>query len=158
MSTTVTYKGQTLGTVNNETRTLDVKGFYCEDDITLTDVTQGGGGQTLLHYVSLVPETTLTNNNKASVQLDPGYCVILVICVDDLTPPASGYIAITWYSVIYADQRHSTILRANGTVGSDNNQCSFNRTTGILQLGGQYGYFPAGTHYDIYQFSWPELS
>lgn len=44
MATTVTYKGQTLATVENATKTLQTKGTWVEDDFTLTDVTQGGGG------------------------------------------------------------------------------------------------------------------
>ena len=44
MSTTVTYKGSTLTTVNNQTRTLNTSGKYLEDNITLVDVTSGGGG------------------------------------------------------------------------------------------------------------------
>ena len=43
MSTTVTYKGETLTTVENETKTLETAGTYLEDDITLTDVSGGGG-------------------------------------------------------------------------------------------------------------------
>lgn len=43
MATTVTYKGQTLVTVENATKTLQTKGTWVEDDFTLTDVTQGGG-------------------------------------------------------------------------------------------------------------------
>ena len=43
MATTVTYKGQTLATVDNQTKTLQTAGTWCEDDFTLTDVTQGGG-------------------------------------------------------------------------------------------------------------------
>lgn len=53
MSTTVTYKGATLTTVDNATVTLDTAGKYCEDDFTLTDVSGGGGGGntvTLLMY------------------------------------------------------------------------------------------------------------
>ena len=38
MSTTVTYKGSTLTTVNNQTRTLKTAGKYMEGDIILTDV------------------------------------------------------------------------------------------------------------------------
>lgn len=48
MSTTVTYKGNTLTTVENATKTLTTAGKYLEDNITLTDVTQGG-------TVTLVP-------------------------------------------------------------------------------------------------------
>lgn len=45
MATTVTYKGQTLATVENQTKTLQTAGTWCEDDFTLTDVTQGGGSE-----------------------------------------------------------------------------------------------------------------
>lgn len=37
MSTTVSYKGSTIATVENSTKTLLTGGTYCEDDITLTD-------------------------------------------------------------------------------------------------------------------------
>lgn len=43
MSTTVTYKGSTLTTVNNQTRTLKTAGKYMEGDVVLTDVTSSGG-------------------------------------------------------------------------------------------------------------------
>lgn len=46
MSTTVSYKGQTLTTVSNDTKTLLTEGKYLEDDLTLTDVS--GGGSTLI--------------------------------------------------------------------------------------------------------------
>lgn len=42
MATTVTYKGQTLATVENQTKTLQTAGTWCEDDFTLTDVSGGG--------------------------------------------------------------------------------------------------------------------
>lgn len=43
MSTTVTYKGQTLTTVENATKTLQTAGTWVEGDFTLTDVTASGG-------------------------------------------------------------------------------------------------------------------
>lgn len=42
MSTTVSYKGQTITTVSNDTKTLLTEGKYLEDDLTLTDVSGGG--------------------------------------------------------------------------------------------------------------------
>ena len=42
MSTTVTYKGSTLTTATNQTRTLKTAGKYMEDDITITDVSGSG--------------------------------------------------------------------------------------------------------------------
>lgn len=59
MSTTVTYKGQTLTTVENQTRTLQTAGKYLEGDIILTDETGGGGGV----------ETNTVSNLYASVAL-----------------------------------------------------------------------------------------
>lgn len=44
MSTTVTYKGNTLTTVDNQTKTLNTSGKYLEDDITLVDVTSVPSG------------------------------------------------------------------------------------------------------------------
>lgn len=44
MSATVTYKGATLTTATNQTRTLDTAGTYLEDDITITDVTTSPTG------------------------------------------------------------------------------------------------------------------
>jgi len=37
MSTTVNYKGSTITTVNNETKTLNTAGTWVEGDITLVD-------------------------------------------------------------------------------------------------------------------------
>lgn len=42
MSTTVTYKGNQIAEVNNDTKTLLTAGKYMEADVLLTDVTQGG--------------------------------------------------------------------------------------------------------------------
>lgn len=41
MSTTVTYKGNTLTTAINQTRTLNTAGKYMEANVIITDVTQG---------------------------------------------------------------------------------------------------------------------
>ena len=42
MSTTVTYEGSTIATVENDTKTLQTKGKYLTDDITLTDTSRSG--------------------------------------------------------------------------------------------------------------------
>lgn len=39
MSTTVTYKGVTITTAENQTRTLKTAGKYMEADVVVTDVT-----------------------------------------------------------------------------------------------------------------------
>ena len=45
MATTVTYKGATLTTVDNQTKVLETAGTWMEDDLTLTDVSGGGTGE-----------------------------------------------------------------------------------------------------------------
>ena len=64
MSTTVTYKGETLATVENATKKLLTAGKYCEDDFTLTDVS-GSDEDTLLlalrNQVTSVSDDTLTS-------------------------------------------------------------------------------------------------
>lgn len=52
MSTTVTYKGQTLTTVENQTKTLQTAGTWVEGDFTLTDVTASGGGDELYNLIN----------------------------------------------------------------------------------------------------------
>lgn len=51
MSSTITYKGNTLTTVNNQTRVLNTSGKWLEDDITIVDVTQSGGGTPAISVV-----------------------------------------------------------------------------------------------------------
>lgn len=47
MATTVTYKGETLTTVDNATKVLQTAGTWMEDDLTLVDVSGGGSSDTL---------------------------------------------------------------------------------------------------------------
>lgn len=61
MSTTVTYKGETLTTVDNATVTLETAGKYCEDDFTLTDVSGGGGSGP--YVVGVEPQNKFTVSN-----------------------------------------------------------------------------------------------
>ena len=71
MSTTVTYKGSTLTTVNNQTRVLETGGTWLEDDITLTDVTQGGITPTGTKQINISQIGTVTEEvtNYASAQI-----------------------------------------------------------------------------------------
>ena len=50
MSTTVSYKGNTIATVNNNTKTLETEGKYLEADVILTDVTPTYTDGNLLSY------------------------------------------------------------------------------------------------------------
>lgn len=53
MSSTITYKGSTLITANNQTRTLLTRGMWLEDNIVITDVTSGAS-------VTITDETNAT--------------------------------------------------------------------------------------------------
>lgn len=52
MSTTVTYKGNTIATADNDTVTLETAGTWLENDITLEDVTSGGADSDVLEAVA----------------------------------------------------------------------------------------------------------
>lgn len=63
MSTTVKYKGNTLTTVSNATKTLKTAGKYMEGDVILVDVTESGSGSGVVWqdsqgYVHLSDEGT----------------------------------------------------------------------------------------------------
>lgn len=62
MSTTVTYKGSTLTTINNQTRTLKTAGKYMEGDVILTDVTSSSSPtlQSKTYNVSSAGTATVT--------------------------------------------------------------------------------------------------
>lgn len=60
MSTTVSYKGDTIATVNNNTKVLKTGGTWLEDDITLVDVTSGGGGSPVISPLSVTENGTYT--------------------------------------------------------------------------------------------------
>lgn len=69
MSTTITYKGETLATVSNATKTLTTQGKYLEDNITLTDVS-GSAPILQTKSVSITPSTTAQSQ---AVTPDAGY-------------------------------------------------------------------------------------
>lgn len=68
MSSTVTYKGSTITTVSNTTKTLTTAGTYLEDDITITDVSASTTLQTK------TKSYTPTESSQAEdVTADSGY-------------------------------------------------------------------------------------
>ena len=63
MSTTVTYKGNTLTTVSNNTKTLKTAGKYMEGDVVLTDVSASANvWQDANGYIYLSPEGAPSTN------------------------------------------------------------------------------------------------
>lgn len=68
MSTTVTYKGSTLTTATNQTRTLETAGKYLEDDVTIVDSTPVVSLQTKNKTY-----TPTTSQQTEAVTADSGY-------------------------------------------------------------------------------------
>ena len=65
MSATVSYKGETLTTVTNETKTLTTQGKYLEANIIITDSSSGGG--------SLQDKTVTPSQATQTIVADEGY-------------------------------------------------------------------------------------
>lgn len=96
MSTTVSYKGSTITTVNNETRTLLTQGKYLEANIILTDVSQAGGSSygvcsngisghytesystTLEYYPSGIPKAFIIYRTEALTPLVNNVCLAMI--------------------------------------------------------------------------------
>lgn len=95
MSTTVTYKDNTLTTVNNATKTLKTAGKYMEDDITLVDTSTP----------SLQSKSATPIESAQTITADSGY--------DGLLSVSIGAISST-YVGSGIDQRSSSDLTASG--------------------------------------------
>lgn len=89
MSTTVSYKGDTIATVNNNTKVLETGGTWLEDDITLVDVTSGGGGT--------LGTKSITSNGTYNASSDgyDGYSQVSVNVSGGVTPTGTKQISIT---------------------------------------------------------------
>lgn len=121
--------------------------------------TGGGGHARQAFYQKFYPAETYAQTNKLSLELEPSdNCFILVRAVNYPTPDSTQYKALLWglnrayFNSTYTNSGtiHS-ILRPNGTIGTDATQCSFNASTGILLLGGEYGHFLPDDEYEVIQ-------
>lgn len=66
MSSTVSYKGNTIASISNTTKTLNTKGKYLEDNITVTDVTSSGSDSILIEKSITENGTYLAANDNAN--------------------------------------------------------------------------------------------
>lgn len=155
MSTTVTYKGSTLTTVNNQTRTLKTAGKYLEDDVTLVDVS----GSTINNQNKSVTPTESTQ----TVTYDSGYTGLNQVEVgaisstyvgsgisrndsDDLTVNGAAITAVAGYyesnaSKTVASGTAGTPTATKGTVGNHSISVtpSVTNTTGYITGGTKTG-------------------
>lgn len=79
MSTTVTYKGSTLATVENATKTLKTAGKYMEGDVTLTDVSSAA--PTLQAKSNIAPTTS-----SQTITPDSGYDGLSSVQINAISP------------------------------------------------------------------------
>lgn len=84
MSSTITYKGETIATASNNTKTLKTAGKYLEDDITVTDTSSS---------ITLQNKTATPTESVQTLQADAGYTGLGTVTVDAIP---TNYGLITW--------------------------------------------------------------
>lgn len=146
MSTTVTYKGSTLTTVNNQTRKLLTSGKYLEDDITLVDATAGGTSKN----IQVIQGTTRTTKSA------------MTAIGSELTVSKTGTYDVYWVGVrstTSGSYTYATQLYIDGVAyGSENsawsNNIQNNHLSGISLTANQklrvYGRNSRNSSYYIY--------
>ena len=147
--------------VAQSSQNIDTNGTY---DTTLknevvVNVAGGGGHARQAFYQKFYPAETYTQSNKLLLQLEPSdNCFILVRAVNYPTPDPTQYKALVWgQNRAYFNSNYTnsgtihSILRPAGTIGTDGSLCSFNSSTGILYLGGEYGHFLPEDEYEVIQ-------
>lgn len=122
MSTTVSYKNNTLTTVDNETKILSTAGKYMEDDITLVDTTSGGAEVLVVDTPDAAGGTIREITVTESVKLQGQKEVTLTSSPQTVTPD-TGYegfrsLIVKFPSVggaIYQDEYGYLVLSDEGT-------------------------------------------
>lgn len=127
-------------------------GFVSE----IGNIPSGGLPGRLIAYETVIPTSDATNSSKISINL-PIKSKYLIAVIADSTPETDQnlYWALLWMApkLFNSITNISSILRPNGEIGTDQNMCAYNTSTGVLTLGGEWGYFKAGLPYHVYMFA-----
>lgn len=144
MSTTVTYKGETLTTAENQTKTLRTSGKYLEDDLTIVDVTSGGGGGsswTLIHKEDIdVTFSSTTATFMQEITVDGIFTTDLIcVIITDKAGARNNYFYrfLAWFCNIEAKNGTTGTISTSGrqALSKDSNGKWTNTQT-------QYGVYP----------------
>ena len=112
----------------------------------------------LIDSAEITMASTANNTNRVEIQLTPIDNGFVAVYIDEFPAPDASLSTALWWMHFVSSAGNATgnaLLRAAGTIGSDNYMCSFTKTTGLLKLGGQYGSFIAGLKYNILEFEFP---
>ena len=129
MSTTVSYKGETIATVSNQTKTLTTEGKYLEDDITLTDVSSSS--PTL--QTKSVSYSPTTSQQTATVTADNGYDALSQVNVTVAAMPSGTVTA------------PASISGSSASVSTGTNTLTLSKTVSVTPTVSTAGYVSSGT-------------
>lgn len=90
MSTTVKYKGNTIATLDNETKTLTTAGTWLEDDIEIVDVSSGSS-QSLIVDTPDVNGGTIREITTDTVVMLEGAKTVTPSSTQQIITPSQGY-------------------------------------------------------------------
>ena len=118
MSTTVTYKGSTLTTVNNQTRTLKTAGKYMEGDVILTDTSAGAA---TIESLNVTPSESAQTFNSSSVD---------------------GYKPVTVSAIKLQNKSVTPIEEEQIVIAGENHDITFSKSGAPTRIGTSYtGYY-----------------
>lgn len=126
MATTIKYKGTTIGTADNNTKTLKTAGKYMEADVILTDVTSGASAPNLQAKTNITPSTS-----SQTITPDNGYDGLSSVQINAMPPGAVTSPA--------------TISGTAATLSTGTNTITLNKTISNTPNVTNAGYISSGT-------------
>ena len=161
MSTTVTYKGNTLATVSNNTKTLKTAGKYMEGDVVLTDVSQS---TPTIQLLNVIPSETAQTFNASGID---GYKPVSVSAISstyvgsgiarksstDLTASGATVTAPAGYYAEAASKSISSMTlptsAASSATSGYTSKATIGRSTAAQYINIPPGYNSTGVYYVI---------